>query len=179
MNIFVGGSARESKKPFFTHVATEIGNFIVERKHNLVFGGCNCGLMGVTYRTVAKSSDSKIIATVAKAYAYDIEKIKCDEVYVSETVNERKNEILNHSDALIFLPGGIGTFDELLTSMEAVRNHQFVGPLVIINPENYYDGLLLQLINSFHENFSDLYDNYCYVTSNYEDAITYLKSHGF
>ena len=179
MNIFVGGSSRETKNPFFTHVATEIGNFIVDRKHNLVFGGCNCGLMGTTYRVVAKSQNSKVIATVAKAYAYDLEKIKCDEVYVSETVNERKNEILKHSDALIFLPGGIGTLDELFSSLEAVRNHQFKGPLIVINPENFFEGLVLQLLNSFHENFSELYEKYCYVTRNYEDVISYLKSLGF
>ena len=179
MNIFVGGSSRETKNPVFSKVATEVGKFIVDRKHNLVFGGCDCGLMGTTYRVVAKSPDSRIIATVAKAYAYDLDKIKCDEVYVSETVNERKNEILKHSDALIFLPGGIGTLDELLTSIEAVRNHQFTGPIVIINPENFFEGLVLQLVNSFHENFADLYDKYCFITRNCDDAITYLKTNGF
>lgn len=179
MNIFVGGSSRETKNPFFSKAATEIGNFIVEGKHNLVFGGCDCGLMGVTYRVVAKSPESKIIATFAKPYAYDIDNIRCDEAYISETVNERKNEILNHSDALIFLPGGIGTLDELLTSIEAVRNHQFTGPIVIINPENFFEGLVLQLVNSFHENFADLYDKYCFITRSYDDAITFLKAHGF
>lgn len=178
MNVFVGGSSRETKNPFFSHVAKEIGNFIAERKHNLVFGGCNCGLMGTTYRVVAESPDSKVIATAAKAYVYDLDKIKCDEVYISDTVNERKNEILKHSDALVFLPGGIGTFDELFTSIEAVRNHQFTGPVVILNLEKYYEGLILQLVNAFHENFSDLYEKYCYVTSNYEDAFSYLKAHG-
>ena len=179
MNVFIAGSSKETKNPFFSHVAKEIGSFIVEGKHNLVFGGCNCGLMGTTYRIVVKSPNSKVIATVAKSYAYDLGKIKCDEVYVSETVNERKNEILKHSDALVFLPGGIGTFDELLTSIEAVRNHQFTGPIVILNLENYYEGLILQLLNAFHENFSDIYDKYCYVTRNYEDAISYLKAYGF
>ncbi len=179
MNIFVGASSRETKNPVFTHVATEIGNFIAQSGHNLVFGGCNCGLMGTTYRAVVKNPNSKIIATFAKAYDYDMNNIRCDEAYVSETVNERKNEILKHSDALVFLPGGIGTFDELLTSFEAVRNHQFTGPLLIVNTDNYFEGLVLQLLNSFHENFSELYEKYCYITRNYEDAISYLKAHGF
>ncbi len=179
MNIFVGGSSRETKNPIFSNVASAIGKFIVDGKHNLVFGGCNCGLMGATYRVVSKSPYSKVIAAFAKAYAYDIDNIKCDEAYVSETVNERKNEILKHSDALIFLPGGIGTLDELLTSIEAVRNHQFTGPIVVINTENFFEGIILQLINSFHEQFADLYESYCYVTRNYEDAFSYLKAHGF
>lgn len=179
MNIFVGGSSKDTTNIEFSKSAQEIGKFIVGSKHNLVFGGCNSGLMGITYRTVCDSSDSKIIVTMANAYKDDLKTIKYDEVYLSDTVNERKNDVFEHSDALIFLPGGIGTIDEIMTAIEADRNHQIDVPIVIINVDGFFDGLLQQTMRAFKENFSLDLTSYAFIVNDPIKGINYLKGLGF
>lgn len=179
MNIFVGGSSKDTNNVEFFKSAQEIGKFIVDSRHNLVFGGCNSGLMGITYRTVCDSCDSKIIVTMAEAYKDDLQSIKYDEVYLSNTVNERKNDVFQHSDALIFLPGGIGTIDEIMTAIEAVRNHQITIPIVIINVAGFFDGLLQQSKRAFQEDFSLELTAYAYIVNESIKGITYLKGLGF
>ncbi len=179
MNIFVGGSSKDTTNNGFSKSAQEIGKFIVDSKHNLVFGGCNSGLMGITYRTVCDSNGSKIIVTMAKAYKDDLKSIKYDEVYLSDTVNERKNDVFEHSDALIFLPGGIGTIDEIMTAIEADRNHQIDVPIVIINVDGFFDGLLQQSMRAFKENFSLDLTSYAFIVNESIKGINYLKSLGF
>ena len=179
MNIFVGGSSKDTTNNKFSKSAQDIGKFIIDNKHNLVFGGCNSGLMGITYRTVCSSSDSKIIVTMAKAYKDDLKSIKYDEVYFSNTVNERKNDVFKHSDALVFLPGGIGTIDEIMTSIEADRNHQINVPIVIINVDGFFDGLLQQTMRAFKDNFSLDLRSYAFIVNESIKGINYLKGLGF
>lgn len=179
MNIFVGGSSRDTTNIEFSKSAREIGKFIIDGKHNLVFGGCNSGLMGVTYRTVCNSNDSKIIITMARAYEDNLKSIKYDEVYLSDTVNERKNDVFKHSDALVFLPGGIGTIDEIMSSIEANRNHQIDVPIIIINVEGFFDGLFLQSTRAFREHFSLDMRAYAFVVNESIKGISYLRGLGF
>ena len=54
MNIFVGCASRNTENEAYNKIAEEIGNFIVNGKHNFVFGGCSYGLMGKIFSVVSK-----------------------------------------------------------------------------------------------------------------------------
>ena len=49
MNVFVGCSSRDTNNEYYNRMAEQVGQFIVNGKHNLIFGGCNFGLMGKIY----------------------------------------------------------------------------------------------------------------------------------
>ena len=61
---------------------------------------------------------------------------------ITETMHERKATICNISDAMVALPGGIGTFEELLECLTWKQLGLHSNPVVILNAEGYYDKLL-------------------------------------
>jgi len=65
----------------------------------------------------------------------------------------RKARMLEQGDAVIALPGGCGTFEELFEAMTLKRLGQFLGPIVLINTGGYYDRLLNFLEYSVSEHF--------------------------
>lgn len=142
MNIFVGCSSTNSTNEAYNNAARNVGMFIKKRNHNLVFGGCKNGLMGEVYKSVATARHSKIIVTTVKRYQEDLQGMSYNEVYVSDTINERKNDILKLADIFLFLPGGIGTVDELLTAIETKRSGEHSKPIIICNINGYFDSLL-------------------------------------
>ena len=64
------------------------------------------------------------------------------ETIVTETMHERKAKICEVSDAMVALPGGIGTFEELLECLTWKQLGLHNNPVVILNTDGYYDKLL-------------------------------------
>jgi len=72
---------------------------------------------------------------------------------VVDNMRTRKARMLEASDAVIALPGGCGTFEELFEAMTLKRLGQFLGPIILINTGGYYDLLLEFLKHSVDERF--------------------------
>lgn len=155
MNIFIGCASRDTVNPDYNNIAEKLGDYIVSGKHNLVFGGCEYGLMGKVYGKV-KNTESKIFINIAEAYKNDLKNLVYDEVVLTKTVNERKDSFVQMSDVLVFLPGGIGTVDEIMTAIETRRNHEHNIPIIIVNINGFFDFLLLTLENIYNEEFADV-----------------------
>jgi len=154
MNIFVGCSSRQSHDIRYTRIAKKLGEFIAEKKHTLVFGGCKTGLMGCVYETIPNKSNH-VISVSVKAYAKDLEDICCQTPpYIFDTINQRKQCIFEISDALVFLPGGIGTFDEILSAIESKRAHEHSLPILIVNANGYFNSLINMLNRAYSEGFA-------------------------
>lgn len=176
MNIFVGCSSRNTENEIYNRIAEEIGEFIVKEGHNFVFGGCDLGLMGKIYSIVSKSPKSEIIVTIAKAYADDLKSLSYSKAYMFATVNERKNAFVDLADVMIFIPGGIGTIDELLTAIETRRNHEHFVPIIVINANGFFNQLLGMLEQIYDEGFADSKNRELYFIANtIEEAIEYLS----
>lgn len=176
MNVFVGCSSRDTNNEDYNRIAEEIGKFIVRGRHNYVFGGCDMGLMGKIYSVVYNSTDSKVIITIAKAYEDDLKILSYSEAYMFDTVNERKNAFIELADVMIFIPGGIGTIDELLTAIETRRNHEHDVPIIIINANNFFGHLLNMLNRIYDESFADSRNSKLYFVANtVEEAVNHLS----
>lgn len=65
----------------------------------------------------------------------------------------RKQRMIEASDAVVTLPGGSGTYEELFETLTMKRLGQWLGPIVIVNTNGFYDGLLAFLNNSVEEMF--------------------------
>ena len=68
-------------------------------------------------------------------------------------MRERKHQMLQDSNAVVALPGGSGTYEELFEALTMKRLGQWVGPVVIVNTIGFYDGLLEFLRHSVDECF--------------------------
>jgi hypothetical protein len=69
-----------------------------------------------------------------------------DEVIKVDDLGPRKQIMLDKSDAIVCLPGGIGTYDEFFTilTLKQVGSHN--KPILLLNSDNYFDALI-SLIN--------------------------------
>lgn len=101
MKIAVFCSANKNIDPDFFMMTEEMGKWMAENGHDLVFGGCNSGLMDCIGKAV-KTNGGRTIPDL------DIE-IPCD------NLSDRKDLMLAQSDLFVALPGGIGTLDEIFT----------------------------------------------------------------
>jgi uncharacterized protein (TIGR00730 family) len=70
-------------------------------------------------------------------------------------MHERKRLMLQDAHAVVALPGGSGTFDELLEAISLKRLAVFLGPIVLLNTLSYFDPLLLALERCVSERFMD------------------------
>jgi hypothetical protein len=72
---------------------------------------------------------------------------------VVDDMRERKHRMLVDSDAVVSLPGGSGTFEEVFEVLTLKRLGQFLGPVVLVNTNNYFDRLVDFLEHSVSERF--------------------------
>lgn len=75
------------------------------------------------------------------------------ETIITPNMHERKNRMAQMADAVIALPGGTGTFEELFEIITWKMLGLFVKPIVILNTDHYYDPLLEMLERTADRHF--------------------------
>ncbi|KAJ6307205.1 hypothetical protein OIU76_017070 [Salix suchowensis] len=110
--VFCG--SKSGKKKIFSDAALDLGRQLVERKMDLVYGGGSGGLMGLVSQTVYDGG-SHVLGVIPTALVpIEISGRTAGEVLIVSDMHERKAEMARRADAFIALPGGYGTFEELL-----------------------------------------------------------------
>lgn len=127
----------------------------------LVYGGGNRGLMGILAKTVY-SLGGKVIGVLPEALnlASVRKEVVESEMIVVPTMHERKATMYSLADAFIALPGGIGTFEEILEVFTWLQLGYHHKPVALLNIAGFYDPLLAFLQKSCEEGFvhKDLLD---------------------
>src|SRR3989338_92104 len=108
-NICVFCSTNEVEKKY-VDVTKQLGTLIAKNNFNLVWGGGNRGLMKVIADSV-QSNGSKVFGVTMELFK-DHRRMNADEMIITKDLPERKKLLLRKSDALILLPGGVGSLDE-------------------------------------------------------------------
>lgn len=75
------------------------------------------------------------------------------ETIVTADMHERKERMAQEADAVIALPGGCGTMEELFEIITWKQLGLFLNPIVILNIDGYYNPLIEMLHNAIGENF--------------------------
>lgn len=176
MKIFVGCSSSNNIPSQYKDDCKILLNQLFEKDNDLVFGACNLGIMGDSYNSALDNS-RQIIGICPEAYKEDFKELKCTTEITTKTVSERTDNIINESDILLFLPGGIGTIYELFTSIESKRCHEHEKTIIIYNSLNYYDKLFSFLDKIYGENFTADYVKQNYFMSNdKEEILSYINT---
>jgi uncharacterized protein (TIGR00730 family) len=158
--------------------ARQLGTQMAQRGIGLIFGGGQVGLMGETARAIHESG-GKVIGVIPKALnEKGIVYEKCDELIVTKGLRERKAIMDERADAFIALPGGFGTLEELLEiiTLKQLRYHN--KPVVVLNINGFYNGLIQVFENIIELKFAkvtcrDLY----FVAETVEDALNYIENY--
>jgi len=98
--------------------------------------------MGAVARGVHEK-EGKVTGVLPKFFKkVEIEYGEADELIVTRTMRERKAIMDERSDAFIVLPGGVGTLEEAMEIFSLIQLRQTLKPLVFINTEGFYDGII-------------------------------------
>lgn len=150
--IFCGSSLGNDTR--YETAAIDMANAMIEHGIGLVYGGGNIGLMGKVAETVHGSGGSVVGVIPEKLHLPKIcNRTVHDELVVVEGMHQRKAEMYRRADGFIALPGGIGTFEEILEifTWQQLRYHS--KPVALLNVAGFYDGLLDFLRHSCEAGF--------------------------
>ena len=75
------------------------------------------------------------------------------DLILTDTMHERKNLMAQNADAVIAMPGGCGTMEELLEIITWRQLDLYRNPIIILNTKGYYDPLIQMLKNAIDETF--------------------------
>lgn len=115
MRISVFCSANQHINPLFFEKTTLLGQWMGNSKHTLVYGGCDMGLMECVAKAVHQTGGHVVGVVPALLEKGGHVSTFIDELIRCETLDERKQLMLSHSDVAVALPGGIGTLDEIFS----------------------------------------------------------------
>lgn len=134
--------------------ATErLAKILVNSGVQVIYGGGGFGLMGKLADTVLARGGQ--IKGIMPQFMNEVEWAHkgVTDFEFTNTMHERKAKFLENIDALIALPGGTGTLEELLEAITLKRLGQFTKPIIILNTNGYYDPLILMLERCVEEKF--------------------------
>lgn len=156
MNITVYCGASMGVSPLYKEAAVEIGQWIADCGHTLVYGGGNTGLMGLLSEAVYVNG-GKVIGIIPE-FLVERELLNTDigEVTIVETMSERKKKMFNLGQAFIALPGGLGTLEEISEVVSWARLGQNQHPCVFYNKNHFYDKLEAFIDHMVEEGFLDI-----------------------
>lgn len=177
MNICVFGASSNAISGEYIAAAEEFGRCLGAAGHSLVFGGGSSGLMGASARG-AYSAGAEIIG-IAPSF-FDKPGIlyeNCTRFIYTETMSERKDIMMEMSDAFAVLPGGMGTYDELFEVLTLRQLGKLAKPVAVLNTRGYYRPLSVLLEEIAKEGFMDRRClEFCGFEETPEALIRYLES---
>ncbi len=146
--IVVYCGANVGNNPAYQAAAVAVGRTLAEQGIGLVYGGGGVGLMGVV-ANAALEAGGEVIGVIPEALkALEVEHKGLTDLHVVPDMHSRKAMMLGLADAVIAMPGGFGTMDELfeaLTWSQLDYHRKLCG---VLNVAGYYDHLLAWIAHS-------------------------------
>ncbi|MEV8611654.1 TIGR00730 family Rossman fold protein [Amycolatopsis sp. NPDC051373] len=174
MNICVFLSAADLDERY-TEPAREFADLVGKGGHTLVWGGSDSGLMKVVADGVRASGGRLVGISVELMRAAARE--DADEMVITADLAERKALLLSRSEAVVVLAGGLGTLDEVTEVLELKKHGLHHKPIVLLNTDGFYDGLILQLRRMEDDGFLPLrLDDLVHFAAEPADVLAYLES---
>ena len=149
--VFIGAST--GSNPLYYEAAIALGKYIAAKNITLVYGGANIGLMGELANSVL-AYGGDVIGVIPKILSKkEIAHPKLTELYVVDSIHERKKMMADLSDAFIAFPGGLGMLEETMEIWNALKMNLCNKPLGILNINNFFNQLFAFLQNGVEEKF--------------------------
>ena len=156
--VFCG--SRNGADPLYMEMAYTLGEEIAKRWHTLIYGGGSRGLMGAVARGAIEQW-WHVIGVVPR-FLEEKERegrsfIESEVIYI-DSMDERKTILYGRGDAVITLPGGVGTMDEFFEVLTLRQLEQHEKPLGILNVHNYYTPLIEYMHKMVESGFLPVWD---------------------
>jgi uncharacterized protein (TIGR00730 family) len=138
MRICVYAASSQQCDPVFHSAARRLGEILAKSGCTVVYGGGAIGLMGAL-ADGALAHGGEVIGIIPR-FMTDVEwqHPGIRNLEVVEDMRERKHRLLTGSDAVVALPGGCGTLEELFEAITLKRLGIYFNPIVLVNTKNFY-----------------------------------------
>tara|TARA_B100000927_G_C16381547_1_gene435627 strand:- start:101 stop:682 length:582 start_codon:yes stop_codon:yes gene_type:complete len=146
------GSAQGSKDSY-SRSAKDLGLEIAKRNFSMVYGGGSKGLMGIVADAVLEGGSSVTGIITEKLHDVEVGHENLTSLEVVSTMHERKARMAELSDAIISLPGGVGTWEEFFEALAWNQLGIYSKPIILYNVEGYYSKLFEFTEYSVQEGF--------------------------
>ena len=153
MNIAVYCASSNQLPAAYYEPARQLGQYFARAGHTLIYGDGGIGLMGALADGVLGAGGEVVGVIPRFMVEQGWNNPRSTRTIVTETMHERKHIIADMADAMFALPGGIGTFEELLECLTWKQLGLHTKPVVILNLNGYYDHLLACLDRMVDEHF--------------------------
>ena len=144
MKIVVYCSSQEGLEEKYRLLARDLGTWIGQQGHTLLYGGSNAGLMHITAAAVHEAG-GHIVGVIPEMFRHRIDPV-CDEVVYTANLGDRKQYMIEHGDVFVVMPGGIGTLDEWMSTLAVMTiGNDDPRPIIVANIDGLYDATIQQL----------------------------------
>ncbi len=139
--------------PEYRDAARETGRLLAREGCEIIYGGGGLGSMG-TLADGALEEGGRVIGVLPE-FMQELEwgHSKVSELKIVASLHERKLEMIEKADGIIALPGGSGTFEELLEALTWKRLALYTNPIALLNTRSYYDAFQRMMEQAADERF--------------------------
>ncbi len=158
MNITVYCGSNFGDDPRFEEAARDLGAWIARAGHTLVYGGSSVGLMGAVSRAAIDGGAPVIGVEPAFFIEAGVAQHDLTELFVTDTMGERKAKMIELGEVFVALPGGVGTLEEISEILTRVRLDLGPHECFLLNIDGFYDPLVAFLESMVEHRFFDQCD---------------------
>jgi hypothetical protein len=159
----------------YTKPALHLVEKVAKAGHTIVWGGSKKGLMHQVADT-ARNFGGKLVGISMERFR-DVAYHDADELVIVKSLGERKFMLLDRSDAVVVLVGGIGTLDEATEVLELRKHGAHSKPIIFLNTDNFYEGLHMQLQRMQNDGFLPTdFKGLAHFANTPEEAMRHLAS---
>lgn len=167
--------SRSGARPAYAKAAEGLGEALGKSGRTVIYGAGDLGLMGIAARA-AHAAGGKVIGFIPR-HIIDLEVGRSDihAMIVTETMHERKKLMFTNAEAVVALPGGAGTLDELVEVLTWRQLGLHRKPVVLLNVEGYWEPFLTLLRHMHNEGFLNAgFFDFLSMATTVEEAMAYL-----
>ncbi|KPD11369.1 TIGR00730 family Rossman fold protein [Phaeobacter sp. 11ANDIMAR09] len=147
--------SRSGAMPAYESAAESLGVMLATRGLRLVYGAGDVGLMGVVARAAQGAGGETFGVIPEHLVKREVGKSDLTTYVVTETMHERKKVMLYNADAVVVLPGGPGSLDELFEALTWRQLGLHSKPIVILNVAGYWDKLRALVEHMLEQGFAE------------------------
>ncbi len=174
--VFCGSST--GKNEIYKTATRQFGHLISQENLTLVYGGGKVGLMGILADAVIETGGQSIGVIPQSIVDLEIAHDQLTELFIVDSMSERKIKMTEISDAFVALPGGFGTLDELAEVLTYNQLRIIDKPVGLLNVNGYFDSLIKFLDHSVNERFvREEHRNNIFISNNADELLNMLRDY--
>ncbi|MES0860822.1 TIGR00730 family Rossman fold protein [Ruegeria sp. SCPT10] len=147
--------SRDGAIKAYASAAQSLGTLLAREGWRLVYGAGDVGLMGEVARAAQTAGGETFGVIPVHLVQREVGKTDLTHFVITETMHERKKVMIMNADAVVVLPGGPGSLDELFEALTWRQLGLHDKPIVVVNVDGYWDALKMLLEQMTSQGFAD------------------------